>query len=330
MKEFWLKVIPWNKNLVTAGLESGVDVIMVEEGKEELVRELGIVKVASPKGDLKAEEDYKVVTINSKEDEELAVKLSKNKIVIVDAADWKVIPLENLVAQSDNIIAVVRTLEEAELAIGVLERGTKGILLETDNPSVIKKVGTMVKRRSTKLELTPFEIVEVKQGGMGYRTCVDTTDIMGIGEGMLVGDRSDLFFLVHSESIENPYVAPRPFRVNAGGIHAYIMLANGKTKYLYEIETGDRVLVVNHKGETREALVGRAKIELRPLLIVKAKCGDEEATIVLQNAETIRLTGINGEPISVVKLRRGDKILGYRTEGGRHFGIKVTERIKEK
>ncbi|MGB9668021.1 MAG: 3-dehydroquinate synthase II, partial [Thermosulfidibacteraceae bacterium] len=174
------------------------------------------------------------------------------------------------------------------------------------------------------------QVISIEPGGMGYRTCIDTTDIMGIGEGMLVGDRSDLFLLVHSESIENPYVAPRPFRVNAGGVHAYVMMADGKTKYLYEISTGDKVLVVNHRGEGREALVGRAKIELRPLLIVKVKIGDEEGSLVLQNAETIRLTRPDGNPVSVVKLKRDDKILAYKTEGGRHFGIKVKESIKEK
>jgi len=43
---------------------------------------------------------------------------------------------------------------------------------------------------------------------------------------------------VHSESVENPYVEPRPFRVNAGAVHAYIMMPNGKTKYLDELQDG--------------------------------------------------------------------------------------------
>ncbi len=330
MKEFWLKVIPWDKKLVTTGIESGVDVILTEDENIEKVKELGLVKVASKNGDLKEGVDYEIIRIESKEDETKAVETSRYKIVIVETTDWMVIPLENLVAQSDNIIALVRNPEEAELAVGVLEKGTRGILLETKDPSIVKEVGNLVKRKRGKLNLIEAEVISVEPGGMGYRTCIDTTDIMTIGEGMLVGDKSDTFLLVHSESIENPYVAPRPFRVNAGGIHAYVMMADGKTKYLYEVSTGDKVLVVDYKGNTREALVGRAKIELRPLIVVKVKVGETTASLVLQNAETIRLTRTDGTPISIVKLKKGDKILAYKTEGGRHFGIKVKESIKEK
>ena len=71
---------------------------------------------------------------------------------------------------------------------------------------------------------------------MGDRVCVDTCTNMGPGEGMLVGNSSGGLFLVHAESLENPYVAPRPFRVNAGPVHAYIRVPGGKTKYLGELE----------------------------------------------------------------------------------------------
>ena len=165
---------------------------------------------------------------------------------------------------------------------------------------------------------------------MGYRVCVDTTEIMKEGEGMLVGDKSNFFFLVHSESVENPYVSPRPFRVNAGGVHAYILVPKGKTKYLSEISTGDSVCVVNHRGEIREAVVGRSKVEIRPLMLVRAVCEGVEGTIILQNAETIRLTNPEGKPVSVVKLKKGDRVLVHITESGRHFGVKVKESIKEK
>ena len=57
---------------------------------------------------------------------------------------------------------------------------------------------------------------------MGDRVCVDTCSNLGLGEGMLVGNAANALFLVHAESLENPYVAPRPFRVNAGPVHAYI------------------------------------------------------------------------------------------------------------
>jgi 3-dehydroquinate synthase II len=51
---------------------------------------------------------------------------------------------------------------------------------------------------------------------------------------------------------------------------------------------------------------------------------------ILQNAETIRLLGLDGHAISVVKIKPGDKVLGYVEEVGRHFGHKVKETISEK
>ncbi len=329
MKLFWVKAVPWKKGLVTSALEAGADAVMVEAQDTEKVRELGIIKVISENGDLVPEKDVFFVKIASKEDEERALELSKQGIVVVDAEDWKIIPLENLVAQSDRIVALVRSPEEAEMAVGVLEKGTMGVLLETSSPSVVKEVGSIVKRRPAALPLVEAEITDVSAAGMGYRACVDTTELMGTGEGMLVGDKSDFFFLVHSESIENPYVAPRPFRVNAGGIHAYILCPGGKTRYLCELSTGSKVLVVDHKGRAREALVGRNKTEIRPLLVVKARYQEKEGSIILQNAETIRLTSPDGSPISVVKLKKGDKVLVHITEAGRHFGVKVKESIKE-
>lgn len=242
MKLFWVKVIPWNKKAVTAALEAGADAVMVEDQYTEKVRELGLVKIVSNQGDLIPEKDVFLVEISSKEDEKRALELSKKGIVVVDAKDWKIIPLENLVAQSDNIVAVVRNKEEAEAAIGVLEKGTLGVLLDSQDPATIKEVGATVKRKPQKLHLVEADILEIKPAGMGYRCCIDTTELMDIGEGMLVGDKSDFLFLVHSESIENPYVSPRPFRVNAGGVHAYTLCPNNKTKYLAKLQVGTRCL----------------------------------------------------------------------------------------
>ncbi|MBF0527617.1 MAG: 3-dehydroquinate synthase II, partial [Deltaproteobacteria bacterium] len=33
MKQIWVKVDPWNKELVTTALESGADAVVVPEGK---------------------------------------------------------------------------------------------------------------------------------------------------------------------------------------------------------------------------------------------------------------------------------------------------------
>jgi 3-dehydroquinate synthase II len=165
---------------------------------------------------------------------------------------------------------------------------------------------------------------------MGDRVCVDTCSNLGLGEGMLVGNAAGALFLVHAESLENPYVAPRPFRVNAGPVHAYIRVPGNKTKYLGELAAGDEVVVVGHDGHSRSAVVGRAKVESRPLMLVAAEAGGREISTILQNAETIRLTQPGGEAVSIVSLKPGDEVLVALESGARHFGHKIQEAITEK
>ncbi|MBW1985303.1 MAG: 3-dehydroquinate synthase II, partial [Deltaproteobacteria bacterium] len=174
------------------------------------------------------------------------------------------------------------------------------------------------------------EIIEIKPVGMGDRVCVDTCTSMAVGQGMLIGNSSSALFLVHAESISNPYVSPRPFRVNAGAVHAYIRVTGGKTKYLSELSSGDPVLIVDHQGKTETCIVGRLKIEKRPLMFIKAMVSDKEINTIVQNAETIRLTDPKGKAVSVVKLKTGDKVLVAVEEAGRHFGHKIDESITEK
>jgi len=151
-----------------------------------------------------------------------------------------------------------------------------------------------------------------------------------MGQGMLVGNSSSALFLIHSESIANPYVSPRPFRVNAGPVHSYTRVPGGKTRYLSELSAGDPVLIVDFKGGTVSGIVGRLKIEKRPLMLVKAVVDGKEITTIVQNAETIRMTDPQGKAVSVVNLSPGDKVLVAMEEGGRHFGMKIEESITEK
>jgi 3-dehydroquinate synthase II len=172
-------------------------------------------------------------------------------------------------------------------------------------------------------------VKKIKVLGSGERACIDTCNLMGEGEGMLVGNSAKMLFLIQSESAESEYCATRPFRVNAGAIHSYVMLSGGKTKYLFELTAGDECLSVNHKGEVRKIFVGRNKIENRPLILIEAEAEGITSGIVLQNAETIRLVQSSGKTISIAKLSEGDKVLVKVGEAGRHFGQKISEKIIE-
>lgn len=330
MKRLWVKVDPWDKKLVTTALESGADAVWVPPGRAEEVRALGRITVVAPDGDLVPGQDVQEVAIHSTADEAEVIRRARLGPVVVQTPDWTIIPLENLVAQSNNIFVEVRDQDAARTALGVLEKGVDGLVVTDATPALIKAIARLVQEASPPQALTTAQISRLQSLGMGDRVCVDTCSNMGPGEGMLVGNSSGGLFLVHAESLENPYVAPRPFRVNAGPVHAYIRVTGDKTRYLGELKAGDEVLLVNYQGRTTPAVVGRVKVERRPLLLVTAETGGREISTILQNAETIRLTRPNGEAVSIVTLQPGDEVLVALEETGRHFGHKIQETILEK
>ncbi|HXW99033.1 MAG TPA: 3-dehydroquinate synthase II [Methanomicrobiales archaeon] len=329
MKELWVDVRPWNKEIATTAIESGADALVVESSAK--VRELGRMTTVAPDGDLVPGKDVFEVEVKDRPSEEEAIRRSREGYVIVRTPDWTVIPLENLVSRAGRIIAAVKDRKEAELALGALETGVKGVLLSTGSPAVVREVAKLVRDTAGKAELVPFTVTAIRPVGMGDRVCVDTCTMMGEGQGILVGNTSSAFLLVQAETQENPYVAPRPFRVNAGAVHAYALMPGGKTAYLSEIDISSRVALVTAEGKVTEACVGRTKIEKRPLLLVEAEgAGGVRASLILQNAETVRLVGEDGRAISVAALKAGDRVLGATAEAGRHFGVAVKETIVEK
>ncbi len=363
-KELWIKAnqdAPWEnrKEIVTTALETGADVVVVNTNETKSVRELGKVRVAAndSDADVVLSESIgvlKSIKINKKEgksrgfyreihnkadEEELGNAGKYADYVIVGARDWKIIPLENLIAMIQNkskIIFEVETLDDAKLALQTMEVGSDGVLVEgivngNLNVNNIKKIKEFIDEFTTeKIELVTAKVTKVKAVGMGDRVCVDTCSMLNVGEGMLIGSKSNGMFLVHSESLETPYVAPRPFRVNAGAVHSYIKVPGDKTRYLGELGAGDEVLAVDSKGKTRKVIVGRSKIEKRPLMFVEAEYEGKKFTTVLQNAETIRLVDNAGKAVSVVDLKVGSEVLVFVENIGRHFGMSVEESIEER
>jgi len=270
------------------------------------------------------------ISIKGKGDENTAVKAAELSAdyIILNCLDWRVIPLENLIARTrgkSKLIAEVSNAEDARLVLETLELGTDGVLLKTSNPDELTKTIAVVKKQSPKIELVPAKVTAVKQISTGARVCVDTCDLMAPGEGMLVGVQAAGFFLVEAEVHENPYVQSRPFRVNAGSLSMYTLASLQNTRYLSELKAGDEVLIVDRKGKVRSTSVGRVKIELRPLILVEAEVGGKKIKTILQNAETIRLVTAKGSK-PVTELKAGDEVLAYlATSEGRHFGVAVPD-----
>ncbi|MFB6080890.1 MAG: 3-dehydroquinate synthase II [Haloferacaceae archaeon] len=383
-RSVWLKaddaVGDWEqrKRRITAGLEAGVDWVLVDAGDVARVRELGAVNVAAFRADADlvaeaetdAEADAYVVGKNGEGDgtidlpEDLAGSADLSTLrrsddraqgayvrileeayegfaeaaaadaeyTLVVGEDWTIIPLENLIARigdETTLVAGVTSAEEAKTAFETLELGADGVLLDTDDPDEIRatvEVRDAVDREH--LDLQWAEVTAVERAGSADRVCVDTGSIMDHDEGMLVGSMSRGLFFVHAETAESPYVASRPFRVNAGAVHAYVRTPGGETKYLSELGSGDEVQIVDLDGNTREAIVGRAKIETRPMFRVEAAVGDDRVETLLQNAETIKVPTRDGRT-AVTDLEAGDEVLLYYEETARHFGEEVEESIIE-
>jgi 3-dehydroquinate synthase II len=397
-RSVWLKaddsVGDWEtrKRRITAGLEAGVDWVLVDEADVERVRELGDVKVAA----FRSEADVHVMDAEADDAAEGGIDRIENvdadayvvgkdgegdgtvdlpgdysgsadlttlrradqratgayvrifdenyerfaeeaaleaDYTIVVGEDWKIIPLENLIARIGEetvLIAGVTSAEEAQTAFETLELGSDGVLLDTDDPDEIRAtVDVRDDADRERLDLQWAEVTNVERTGMADRVCVDTGSLMNHDEGMLVGSMGRGLFFVHAETAESPYVASRPFRVNAGAVHAYVRTPGGETKYLSELRSGDEVQVVDTEGKTREAIVGRVKIEKRPMFRVEATVDGDRVETLLQNAETIKVPTRNGRT-AVTDLEAGDELLVYYEQTARHFGEAVEESIIEK
>uniref|UniRef100_A0A7C4WD06 3-dehydroquinate synthase n=1 Tax=Geoglobus ahangari TaxID=113653 RepID=A0A7C4WD06_9EURY len=324
MKEIWL-------------IDSGDNWDEVKENLKNAI-ELGFTGVALKKEFF--DKAKKLGKIELEEPNIIRIKdaLDVNKIIsesdvreriFIDFENWRIIPLENLIAMKKKakIIPVVDDLDDARVMLQTLEKGADGIAVPPKNRDDLMKFKSLVEESET-LDLKEATITEIKILGMGDRVCVDTISLMSVGEGMLVGNTAEMMFLVASESEESEYVASRPFRVNAGSVNAYIKVGD-KTRYLSELRAGDEVEIVRYDGKTRKSYVGRVKIEKRPMILIKAKINGIEGSIILQNAETIKLVNREGKHVSVTDLKEGDKVLVYIGEKARHFGVKVEESIIE-
>ena len=268
------------------------------------------------------------VLSNADIDNVLSISKKGLDFVIIEVKDWKIIPLENIIAKlhkiHTKIFAIARTPEEVRKMFSILEVGVDGVIFSTSSINEVREAMVYLGTRS--FDMKPAKILEIKEVGDGERVCVDTASMLHKGEGMLIGSRSNFLFLVHNESVGSSFTSPRPFRVNAGAVHCYTLSPDGTTNYLSEVETGSEVLILNSKGKARRATVGRSKIERRPMLMIKASVGNEIGGIIAQDAETIRFVKPNGQLVSVTHLKKGDIVMAHaKPATGRHFGMEVSD-----
>ncbi|PDH25278.1 MAG: 3-dehydroquinate synthase II [Marine Group II euryarchaeote MED-G35] len=284
-------------------------------------------------------EDVSEVQIDDPSDQEEALSLiGLVPWLLVRCSDWTMVPLENLVAASRGTSTrIAATIgEEVELngAAFALGGGVDAILvpghLVDDAVTILGGKWDMEETQDDGAIIEEARILSIEGAGVGERVCVDLTRRISDGQGMAVGSISGNLCLIHGETIQSDYVPTRPFRVNAGAIHSYALMADGKTKYLSELTSGDEVAILSSSGNKEKATVGRLKVETRPLILIRFEVPGSEGQIVVQQAETVRLISPSEGAISVTQAKEGDKISILTDNRARHVGFALPAEVKEK
>ncbi len=252
------------------------------------------------------------------------------------AVEWtgdRIIPLENAIARRGSrfrLWTLARSAAEVPAALGALEHGADRVVVTVRSVDEVDRLeraleGTL----PSDLAWITVPAASIRTAGVGDRVLVDTTSLLRPDEGLLVGSAAAFLFLVTSEAVGSAFSRPRPFRVNAGAAHSYVLMADGTTRYLAELAPGDSVFATPARGPARSVRVGRIKIERRPLVMVTIRDGERDRTVFLQEAETVRLASENG-PVAVTELRPSAPLHGVRMAPARHLGTEVRETIEER
>ena len=272
--------------------------------------------------------------------------------ILVECESWSMIPLENLVSARTGthtkIAAVITSPLQAQGAGFALQEGVDALVVPNDIAILEAACSVRDQRNETPevnapmveqhqaLTLNPMSITAVEEAGVGDRYCLDFLSLFDEGEGILVGSSASSLVLVHSETISSTFVPTRPFRVNAGSPHSYVLMADGSTKYIAELTSGDEILAVAAEGTSRHVLLGRSKIEQRPMLKISYVSGEKngrkanESHVYLQQAETVRLVTDLPEACSVTELKVNQAVLGWTAHGARHLGKPIGGRVEER
>jgi 3-dehydroquinate synthase II len=294
-------------------------------------------------------------------------------------SSWLMIPAENIIAAAQSTgtklaFAVKKAADVAGLA-KALELGVDALCISTkhgdDDPDLWKTAFEARKERNAEAEKASAslssdskqskpkpEIVvgscwrrDTKGTVLADRICVDLVQKLRPEEGCWVGSSAKIMALVLSEAASSQFVPTRPFRVNAGPVHSYILLGDGiTTKYLCELQASDQVTVYNTQtNSSKPVAVGRLKEEIRPCVLVELETQQDDefgdsvgprGQVFLQQAETVRLAQPAGEFVRVTDLEAQSggngldlirkPILLRIMKTGTHVGKVYTGKVEER
>uniref|UniRef100_A0A7S3V4H9 3-dehydroquinate synthase n=1 Tax=Chaetoceros debilis TaxID=122233 RepID=A0A7S3V4H9_9STRA len=294
------------------------------------------------------------------QDEAMAALGSVEWIVVQTsvATNWQMIPAENLIAAAQASGTKLAFCIDKVGNVGglsrALELGVDALCVNAAiaNDNLWREAFEARRERNKNVDSVPDNIStlsnanlpvvvvgkcwrrEIQGTILADRICVDFVQMLLPEEGIWVGSSAKIKVLVLSEAASSLYVPTRPFRVNAGPVHSYVLMSDNTTKYLSELQPGDQVEVYNAiNGNSRSVAVGRLKQEIRPCVLVEleAVSGDDikvkhhSGQVFLQQAETVRLAQEKGsfirvtdlESISIVGGTKFKNIGGKALEEGR-------------
>ena len=81
----------------------------------------------------------------------------------------------------------------------------------------------------------------------------------------------------------------------------------------------------------RSTTIGRLKIETRPMILIKwVDENDKEGSMFLQQAETVRVVGLDNKAKSITALKEGEIVLGWCDIGAKHIGASISSTVTER
>ncbi|KAH9531429.1 hypothetical protein CY35_19G037600 [Sphagnum magellanicum] len=228
MKTVWI----WtkNKDVFTTSVESGWTTFIFTSDTKHLVEEWTSIAQIKPlylDGEQFLDSANRQVAgfgqvSSCKHLDVLPASIYQAEVIVIKVLAQQFVPAEKVVAafqhHSTTVYATASTSSEAQVYLEALEKGTDGIVLQTDDPrEVFAFMAYLNGRRVSKAgpQLVQATVTQVEPVGTGDCVCVDLCNLLNPGEGLLVGSYERALFLVHSECMHSNNAAHQPFRVNA-------------------------------------------------------------------------------------------------------------------
>ncbi|MCR9066925.1 MAG: 3-dehydroquinate synthase II, partial [Cytophagales bacterium] len=177
-KDLSKRSLPKKSNLIVE-VFSQEDLDKVPNEAVVLSEDKGLLKNAATRGNKTA---FATTIVDQKTmDEAWQEGLNYNYLVIELLAETN-IPLELLIAKlqpTDTVlIKKVDKAIDAEIAYGVMESGSDGVLFSNNGFNELKALDKLLQKDDTyKMKLVKAKVTDVEHAGMGYRACIDTTNL---------------------------------------------------------------------------------------------------------------------------------------------------------